>query len=170
MGAGVGLAAGSDGALTAAISFRPLRSAHLPGWPFHPPENIGQLQRHVARSTLEWPLSNEPSVGEIAEAVSDWWRNEGAWNRATMAALIKAEETFKSDRKEDAAKSLDAFPCAMPLGSFSGSRPQASSSLRVSNFMHERTNGRSNACQRRHGLILPPYYRARPIRNVTPCP
>ena len=68
-----------------------------------------------------------------------------------MAALIKADETFKSDRKEDAAKSLDAFPCVMPLGSFPGSRPQASSSLRVSNLMHERTNGRSNACQRRHG-------------------
>jgi len=82
------------------------------------PKNVGQLQRHVARSTPEYPLLGELSASEFAEAVSEFRQNESAWNRATMAALIKADEMFKADRKEEAAESLEAFAASCPWALF----------------------------------------------------
>jgi hypothetical protein len=82
------------------------------------PENIEQLKRHVAKSTPEYPLPDGISAIEFAEAVSEFRRNESAWNRATMAALIQADEMFKADRKEEAAESLEAFAASCPWALF----------------------------------------------------
>ncbi len=77
-------------------------------------ENIEKLQKHVARSTPAYLLPDRLSAGEFAEAVIEFRRNESSWNRATMAALIKAEDLFKAGNKAQAAESLVAFAASCP--------------------------------------------------------
>jgi len=78
------------------------------------PENIEQLQKHVARSTPEHLLPDQLNASEFASAVVEFRRNESAWNRATMTALIKADDLFKAGHKAQAAESLKEFATSCP--------------------------------------------------------
>lgn len=82
------------------------------------PENISQLQVHVTRSTPEYPLPDRLSASEFAEAVANFRRNESAWNRATMAAIFRADDLFKAGCKAEAAESLEAFAASCPWALF----------------------------------------------------
>ena len=82
------------------------------------PENIAQLQMHVALSTPGYPLPVALSPGEFAEAVVEFRRNESAWNRATMTAIIEAEDLFKAGYNAKAAASLQAFAASCPWALF----------------------------------------------------
>lgn len=77
-------------------------------------ENMGCLQRHIARCIPEYPLSDELNVIEFADAVHEFSRNESARNKATMAALIEADEMFKANGKEKAIEVLKAFASSCP--------------------------------------------------------
>jgi hypothetical protein len=82
------------------------------------PETIAQFRTHVARSTPGHPLPGELNASEFAEAVVEFRRNESAWNRATMAAIIKADDLFNSGKTAEAAESLKAFAASCPWALF----------------------------------------------------
>lgn len=82
------------------------------------PKAIAKFRAHVARSTPGHPLPDELSASEFAEAVVEFRRNESAWNRATMAAMIKADDMFKTGRTTEAAASLEAFANSCPWALF----------------------------------------------------
>lgn len=81
-------------------------------------ENIEQFQKHVARSTPKYPLPAALSASEFAEAVFRLRRNESAWNKAAMAALIKADDLSKAGFVAEAVKSLEAFASSCPWALF----------------------------------------------------
>lgn len=81
-------------------------------------EAIAKLQAHVARSTPEFPLPDELSPHEFADAVLQFRRNESAWNRATQAALFKADDLHTDGRSAEAAGSLEDFASTCPWALF----------------------------------------------------
>jgi hypothetical protein len=80
--------------------------------------NIELLRIHVSRSTPDYPLPAALGPSEFAEAVIALRQNESSWNRATMDALIKADDLFKAGRIAEAAESLQVFASSCPWSLF----------------------------------------------------
>jgi hypothetical protein len=81
-------------------------------------ENIDQLRLHVARSTPRYPLPEALDPKQFAEAVLAFRESESSWNRATMKALIKADDLFKAGCVTEAAEVLHAFASSCPWSLF----------------------------------------------------
>lgn len=82
------------------------------------PENIAQLQMHVSLSTPDYPLPDALSSIEFAQAIVEFRRNESAWNKATMAAIIQAEDLVEAGGNAKAAALLEAFAASCPWALF----------------------------------------------------
>lgn len=81
-------------------------------------ENIALLRLHISRSTPDYPLPEQFEATEFAKAVTTFRENESAWNRAVMAALIKADDLFKAGSISEAAETLHAFASSCPWALF----------------------------------------------------
>jgi hypothetical protein len=82
------------------------------------PQNIAQLQTHVALNTPDYPLPSWLSPSEFAQAVVGFRHNESAWNKATMAAIIQADDLFKAGSTAKATALLEAFAASCPWALF----------------------------------------------------
>ena len=83
-------------------------------------ENIALLRLHVSRSTPDYPLPDTFETSDFAEAVVNFRESESAWNRAVMAALIKADDLFHEGSISEAAETLHAFAASCPWALFKG--------------------------------------------------
>lgn len=81
-------------------------------------KNIDLLRLHVSRSTPDYLLPETLEPSEFAETVLAFRQNESSWNRATMAALIKADDLFKAGSAIAASESLKAFAASCPWSLF----------------------------------------------------
>lgn len=78
------------------------------------PENLARLQDHLALCLqgAEPPGIMEPA--QFAETVLDLRSNERDWNRATMAAIIRADDLMLAGQTEEAVQVLLAFAASCP--------------------------------------------------------
>jgi hypothetical protein len=78
------------------------------------PDTISRLQTHAARNILGYPIRSAMNPEDFAATVLALRHSEGSWNRATMAAILKAEDLHNAGQKAEAAASLEAFAKTCP--------------------------------------------------------
>lgn len=78
------------------------------------PVNLARLQAHVqlclAGAELPWIGTPE----QFAETVLDLRANESEWNRATMSAIIRADDLMLAGQAEEAVQVLQSFAASCP--------------------------------------------------------
>ena len=90
------------------------------------PEIEGRLREHVALclTGIEMPGIRTPE--QFAEVVIDLRANESDWDRATMAAIIRADDLALAGQTEEAVHVLHAFAASCPWKLFAAvARDQA---------------------------------------------
>lgn len=78
------------------------------------PENLARLQAHVALCLDGAGLPGICSPTQFAETVLDLGANESDWNRATMSAIIQADDLMLAGQAEEAVQVLLAFAASCP--------------------------------------------------------
>ncbi|MGM9426905.1 hypothetical protein [Hydrogenophaga sp. MI9] len=68
-----------------------------------------RLQEHVARCLDGNPLPTELTPEQFAEVVLDLRANELDWERAWMAAAVKADDLMLAGNTEEAVHALNVF-------------------------------------------------------------
>lgn len=82
------------------------------------PENLARLQAHVALCLDGAELPGIKTPAQFAETVLDLRANESDWNRATMSAIIRADDLMLAGQTEEAVQVLLAFAASCPWASF----------------------------------------------------
>jgi hypothetical protein len=82
------------------------------------PESLARLKAHMALflDGAELPVIWTPA--QFAETVLDLRSNETDWNRATMWAIIRADDLMLAGQTEEAVQVLLAFAASCPWVSF----------------------------------------------------
>lgn len=78
------------------------------------PEIERRLAVHVALCLRDVGMPAVRTPEQFAEVVLDLRDNESGWNRATMAAIIRADDLVLAGQKEEAVHVLDAFAASCP--------------------------------------------------------
>lgn len=78
------------------------------------PESLARFQAHVALylEGAEVPRIRTPE--QFAETVLDLRANESGWNRATMSAIIQADDLLLAGQTEEAVQVLLTFAASCP--------------------------------------------------------
>lgn len=77
-------------------------------------ESLARLQAHVALCLDGAGLPGICSPTQFAETVLDLRANESDWNRATMSAIIQADDLMLAGQTEEAVQVLQAFAASCP--------------------------------------------------------
>ena len=82
------------------------------------PANLDKLRAHISLSLPDCSPPDDLKGERFAEVVLQLRANEIAWNQATMAALIKADDLFKNGQASEARSELQAFAANCPWSLF----------------------------------------------------
>ena len=78
------------------------------------PEIERRLIDHVALCLTGVEMPGVRAPEQFAEMVLDLRSNEGDWNRATMAAIVRADDLVLAGQTEEAVQVLHAFASSSP--------------------------------------------------------
>lgn len=73
------------------------------------PENLALLRDHLVRCLAGSALPSDLTPQQFAEVVLDLRANELDWERAWMAAAVKADDRMLAGNTEEAVHALNAF-------------------------------------------------------------
>lgn len=73
------------------------------------PEAVERLRHHVALCRIGQPVPGGLTPEQFAEVVLDLRANELDWERAWLAAAVKADDLVLAGQVEEAAHTLNAF-------------------------------------------------------------
>lgn len=73
------------------------------------PENLSRLQDHVSHCLVGSPLPSDLTPEQFAEVVLDLRANELDWERAWLAAAVKADDLMLAGQTEEAVHALNMF-------------------------------------------------------------
>lgn len=82
------------------------------------PENLSRLQDHVSQCFVGSPLPSDLTPEQFAEVVLDLRANELDWERAWLAAAVKADDLMLAGQTEEAVHALNAFAQDCPWRMF----------------------------------------------------
>lgn len=78
------------------------------------PDSMVRLQTHVTLCLEGAELPGISRPAQFAETVLDLRANESDWNRATMSAIIRADDLMLAGRTEEAVQVLLTFAASCP--------------------------------------------------------
>lgn len=82
------------------------------------PESLARLRSHWVLCLNGHPAPRDLTPQQFAEVVLDLRANERDWERAWMAAAVKADDLMLAGQTEEAVHALQAFAQSCPWRSF----------------------------------------------------